>query len=300
MNTGRLLAILEAETLIELAPLFEQQGITDAILGDLTDEDLKSIGISRLGDRKRLIAAFSRAETASPVQTAPAQLASEAEDTQIRAREDSGHAHVSSTGIPFVPVPEVEQTLIAIWPVRVRDYEAFCSATLRNFPPCAFAQAEDHPMVNVSMVDALDFSRWLTFAEREAGSIGPARLYRPTSSQEWSYAVGEKASRTEYPWGNLRFPPPKNAGNYSPALGVDEFPNTSPVGSFEPNQFGCYDLGGNVWEMCFHPLCFANIRGASWNVEKAAECQSNFSYKHPADMVRDDVGFRLALVCRGI
>jgi hypothetical protein len=55
----KLKALLKKEKLERLLPLFANQGITDSILGDLSDGDLRDLGIDKLGERKRLFSAFS-------------------------------------------------------------------------------------------------------------------------------------------------------------------------------------------------------------------------------------------------
>lgn len=166
----------------------------------------------------------------------------------------------NSLGMKFVPVPGT-QVLFSIWDTRVQDYQAFANATQRDWPKPTFEQGPTHPAVNVSWEDATAFCEWLTGLERKDGMIGANQAYRLPTDLEWSAAVGlEKESgetpeardgkvKGVYPWGT-KWPPPKGSGNYDPSLKVDDYEYTSPVGSFEPNRVGLYDMGGNVWQWC--------------------------------------------------
>jgi formylglycine-generating enzyme required for sulfatase activity len=171
----------------------------------------------------------------------------------------------------FVPVPGTEVSF-CIWETRVKDYAAYAAANAgvdgkwKNpvYFKRKFSQGETHPVVMVNWDDAQAFCAWLTRKERAAGKITASQRYRLPTDAEWSVAVGlgketdkwGKAPRDKsifikgvYPWGK-EWPPPKGAGNYGQSLNVDSFEYTSPVGSFSPNAFGIYDLGGNVAEWC--------------------------------------------------
>ena len=227
--TEKLQAILEAEGLSSLLGKFNEQGVTDSILGDLTDADLKELGVDKLGERKRLLAAFGKsgggAVAVSVVDESSAQTSggapSKTAATPAEATKDS--PWVNTLGMPFVPIPRFE-TRFCIWPVRVQDYEAYCMASGAKFPEIPFPQEADHPIVGVSWNDAIEFCVWLTGKERAEGKIDEKTVYRLPTDLEWSAAVGlphePEATPAQrhlkapgYPWG-LRWPPPQNAGNY--------------------------------------------------------------------------------------
>lgn len=237
--TSALETILEAEGLSALLSKFTDQGVTDSILGDLTDGDLKDLGIEKLGERKRLLAVFGKSGGAAVAVSVVEESLSPSSSTGVSSNTVANPAaatkeqpFINSLGIPFVPIPRFE-TRFAIWPVRVQDYEAYCMASGAKFPEVPFSQESDHPIAGVTWNDAIEFCIWLTGKERSEGKIDEKTVYRLPTDLEWSAAVGlphEPEPTPEkrhlkapgYPWG-LRWPPPQNAGNYEHQRDGDHF-----------------------------------------------------------------------------
>ena len=224
---------------------------------------------------------------------------------------EPGQPWTNSLGMKFVPLGNVR---ISIWETRVQDFEAFCRATGHRREPLDVAQNAMHPVVKVNWFDANAFCKWLTSEEHDEGVIEDRQFYRLPTDLEWSAAVGlpnegsatpearDGKIRNEFPWGK-QWPPPAGAGNY-PAAAGQRRGGTMPVGSFNPNARGIYDLGGNVWEWCLegykgNPVGVGRdwgvLRGGSWATSNRLEMQS--SYRNVIDRNERDViyGFRCVL-----
>ena len=103
------------------------------------------------------------------------------------------------------------------------------------------------PVVGVSWFDAQAFVGWLNH------KAGVDDLYHLPSEAEWEYGA-RAGSTTTFPWGAELDYDHGNFGKHEDGLGghaegrdvwVDE---TSPVGSFPQNDFGLYDMHGNIFE----------------------------------------------------
>ena len=222
---------------------------------------------------------------------------------------EPGQPWTNSLGMKFVDVGAIR---MCIWETRVRDYAAFCAATARHVEAPDFAQTETHPVVKVSWADAEAFCKWLTQKELDEDLLEDGQFYRLPTDAEWSLAAGlpdeggatpeerDGKIRGQFPWGKS-WPPPARAGNYAGA--GDGFAQTAPVGSFEPNEHGLFDLGGNVWEWCEEGYKGSGrfkdwgvLRGGSW--ANGSRSEMLLSYRNVVDRNDRDViyGFRCLLV----
>ena len=113
----------------------------------------------------------------------------------------------------------------------------------------------DYPVVGVSWDQATAFCAWRTdYLRRSLGRQGVyGEPYRLPTEAEWEYAARAGVDANQYPWeGDL---PLAERGcfyaNFKPMEGnyvKDGNLITSKVATYEPNDFGLYDMAGNVSE----------------------------------------------------
>jgi formylglycine-generating enzyme required for sulfatase activity len=233
------------------------------------------------------------------------------------------------------PIVLTRAFYIGVKEVTNREFRQFkpgySSDQIRGFD----LNQDDQPVVRISWQEAAAYCNWLS--ERE--SLPPAYVkegdklvaadpmttgYRLPTEAEWAWAArfAGNAKSLKYPWGGS-YPPTGKVGNYADTSAShllanhlqayeDGFPVSSPVGSFQPNGLGLYDLGGNVaeWshdyyaihprsnrEAVMDPLGPADgkhhvIRGSSWRHASISELR--LSYRDYSDQGRPDLGFRIA------
>ena len=114
----------------------------------------------------------------------------------------------------------------------------------------------EYPVVGVSWEQASAFANWRTeFLRRSLGKEGVyVEPYRLPTEAEWEYAARAGEDNNPYPWeGDMPITEDKGCfyANFKPAEGNymrDGHLITSRVGTYSPNDFGLYDMAGNVSE----------------------------------------------------
>ena len=194
---------------------------------------------------------------------------------------------------------------------------------------------DDQPVVKVSWNEAALFCNWLSrreglppFYVEEDGLvtalITDSHGYRLPTEAEWAFAarIGPDGNAMMFPWGTEVYPPPGLVENYAGQGAADivtfvlsnyddGFPVSAPVGSFQPNHNGFYDMSGNVSEWINdyfeirpvrgEPLLDPTgpdagdrhvIRGASW--ARASRSELRLAYRNAGRDGNLETGFRIA------
>ncbi|MGY8665316.1 SUMF1/EgtB/PvdO family nonheme iron enzyme [Bradyrhizobium sp. UFLA05-109] len=249
------------------------------------------------------------APVASPSPTAmPAPAASPPPATQSTAQVQepeviairAGSFAMGSNEDPTErPIHQVAIKPFAIgkYPVTVREWNECAAAKA-----CGFAAVgkDDAPVTNVSWTDAQQYAGWLAQATKKP--------YRLPSEAEWEYAA-RGGTQTKYWWGDKPQPGMaacKDCGDVAADQPVK-------VGSFKPNPFGLYDMGGGVdqWVAdCWHKnYQGAPADGSAWiggdcgsHVLRSGSWKNDARYVRPANRDSYDTnvrypthGFRIAL-----
>jgi formylglycine-generating enzyme len=127
--------------------------------------------------------------------------------------------------------------------------------TLKYFSHVAF---DDYPVVGVTWKQARAFCNWRTKIQEEFSSRlreAPAHDYRLPTETEWESAARGGLNGTIYPWGSYYTRSDQGCfvANFKPLRGnyVSDSPSTTVAmraGQFDPNNYGLYDMAGNVAE----------------------------------------------------
>ncbi|MGH9769764.1 MAG: formylglycine-generating enzyme family protein [Blastocatellia bacterium] len=177
----------------------------------------------------------------------------------------------------------------------------------------SYFKGGSRPVEMVSWEDAMEF------CERLSRATG--RKYRLPTEAEWEYAC-RAGSASPFHFGATMIPAWANYGGKSPyaeAPKGSDRQQTIPVGSLGvANEFGLYDMHGNVWEWCldtWHDSYMAApedgrsrekaennyvkvIRGGAWN-SYAGECRASARNRITSPFKLNTLGFRVVAEAPG-
>jgi sulfatase modifying factor 1 len=190
------------------------------------------------------------------------------------------------------------------------------------------------PMVLVSWYGAVAYCNWRSAQEGKEQCYNLStwncdfskKGYRLATEAEWEYAARGGLSGRRFPWGDTISHSQANyyssssyfydispTRGYHPTWNDGVSPYTSSGGSFAANDYGLYDMAGNVWEWCNDwysssyysssptnnptgPItgAYRVLRGGSW-IPTAGHCRVVVRFNYWRVNRYDGVGFRCVL-----
>ena len=194
----------------------------------------------------------------------------------------------------------VDAFRLAQYQVTHEDYVRFLEGT-RSIPPPLWNDPNfnqpDQPVVAVSWFEAVGYCEWISKIS--------GRKYRLPSEAEWERAARGGMEQQLFPWGAA---PPESLPHYDRRWKT----GPEPVGRYQPNAFGLFDICENVHEWCsdWYQASYYSVspernprgpeagerrasRGGSWRHHmKVTRCAARSSI--PPAFQYADYGFRLA------
>jgi len=147
----------------------------------------------------------------------------------------SDYGHQNSEG-PQRRVTVSRKFAIGKYEITVGDWKAcLAGGGCAGYDPGASGadmSKDDYPVSNIPHLAATYYATWL--------NAKTGKSYRLPSEAEWEYAA-RGGRDSVYPWGNREDLDAANCKGCSNQGLVS-------VGSFPPNDFGLYDMVGNIWE----------------------------------------------------
>jgi formylglycine-generating enzyme required for sulfatase activity len=198
------------------------------------------------------------------------------------------------------PVTLTHEFWIGRYEVTQREFAALMG---RN--PSHFQGDPNRPVEKVSFQDASQYCVELTRRERDGGRLPAEFEYRLPTEAEWEYAC-RAGSTNRFSFGN-----DLATGDAYAWTGENSDATSHPVGIKQPNDWGLYDMHGNVWEWVSdwfeaypaRPLTdpsgpaaskYKVFKGGGWNQDlQYANASSRFMMS-PSNGIHF-VGFRVAL-----